>query len=220
MEHYRRLGEVCKFYQSIAPYFEYFENDKYFNEATNYVTRVRFGKRLWCVVGQEGSKLFLVSDLLISPSREYDNSKSKVTWATCSLRKWLNGEFINSQFSGRERAIIQTTKLEDSEDKIFLLSETDVKTYLEKYRICRSGFCRESIGNHVRECHSWWLRTTGNGKESEASKCVTADGQIKVERNREWLCIRPALVLDFSLLYDDSNVMNKYQEYFGDNKEN
>ena len=69
------------------------------------------------------------------------------TWETCSLRSWLNGEFLQSAFSVKEQAAILITEVDNStsqgysewnrdggnntEDQIFLLSYAEANSYLD-----------------------------------------------------------------------------------------
>lgn len=68
-----------------------------------------------------------------------------VTWAECSLRNWLNGDFIDSAFDGEERARIipvtnATADASDTQDSVFLLSLDELNTYLpdEEARIAEA----------------------------------------------------------------------------------
>ena len=74
--------------------------------------------------------------------------KFTVTWETCNARKWLNNVFLYSAFIEEERKAIPTTEVDNSDslgltkkqtvevnntqDRIFLLSNTEVKIYFEK----------------------------------------------------------------------------------------
>ena len=70
-----------------------------------------------------------------------------VTWEKCTLRTWLNGEFINNAFSTAEQAAILTTAVDNSktqshkkwwstnsgsntQDKVFLLSYAQASKFL------------------------------------------------------------------------------------------
>lgn len=74
--------------------------------------------------------------------KPYDNTEGKdITWEECSLRKWLNSEFLQSAFSDEECAAISLTMVDNSstqgysgwntnggnntEDYVFLLSVSE-----------------------------------------------------------------------------------------------
>ena len=77
--------------------------------------------------------------LLIADNTEYagpyHEKWGEVTWKTCTLRKWLNGDFYKSEFSEKEKKAIIETNLENpnnpeygtpggnnTKDRVFLLS--------------------------------------------------------------------------------------------------
>ena len=78
------------------------------------------------------------------PYNKGDNS-DKCTWEQCTLRIWLNGDFLNKAFSAKEQFAILITNVDNSsgqgysawdtiggnntQDKIFLLSYAEVKHF-------------------------------------------------------------------------------------------
>lgn len=65
----------------------------------------------------------------------FNKDHTSATWENCSLRAWLNDEFINTAFSDTEKAWISLTSLanpdnpeegtsggNDTADKVFILS--------------------------------------------------------------------------------------------------
>lgn len=74
------------------------------------------------------------------------NTEYDITWEKCTLRAWLNGEFLNKAFSATEQSAILMTKVDNSksqgysewntdggnntEDQIFLLSYAEANKYL------------------------------------------------------------------------------------------
>ena len=75
----------------------------------------------------------------------YNKEDVDVTWENCTLRAWLNGEFMNNAFSRTEQGAILTTMVDnskkqgygewrtnggnDTQDKIFLLSCAEAHLY-------------------------------------------------------------------------------------------
>lgn len=140
----------------------------------------------WEIICVEDGKALIISKYGLDV-KIYDTHKNGSTWETCSLRSWLNNEFLNDNFSDSEKKkIIKTIvtaddneKFEirggnDTEDKIFLLSIKEVEQYLttESSRECIPTeyaktvsdlfFDNNDDGKDDYECCAWWLRTVGD----------------------------------------------------------
>lgn len=167
----------------------------------------------WVVLDKADDKVLVLSTEALD-CKPYNNQDSDCTWATCSLRKWLNGTFYKAAFSNKERERIADTTVEahtnpdfstnpgmSTHDYIFLLSVEEVNQYLpyNSDRMCvpteyakeQGGFEEQSLGT----CW-WWLRTPGE-TSSDASS-INSDGTIDtddgtVSSNKG--CVRPAMWL-------------------------
>ena len=95
----------------------------------------------WKVLARDGDRVLVISRYILDCVR-YDEEYRRVTWETCTLRAWLNGEFLNSAFDAEEQLLIPTTHVtadrnpdfdvepgEDTEDKLFLLSIPEAEAY-------------------------------------------------------------------------------------------
>lgn len=104
---------------------------------------VKFADKNWRVLDKNGSRLLIISKKRGIASKEYNETEDDVTWETCTLRKWLNNDWISSAFSDAERAMIEETTVKnqntpiygtnggnDTVDKVFLLSINEVYKYL------------------------------------------------------------------------------------------
>ena len=76
----------------------------------------------------------------------YNTEYTDITWEKCTLRTWLNGDFLNKAFSAAEQSAILMTNVDNSksqgysewntdggnntEDRIFLLSYAEANRYL------------------------------------------------------------------------------------------
>ncbi|MBR5702019.1 MAG: hypothetical protein IKX47_06090, partial [Oscillospiraceae bacterium] len=49
----------------------------------------------WMVLARDGDRVLVISRYVLDCVR-YDEEYRRVTWETCTLRAWLNGEFLNS----------------------------------------------------------------------------------------------------------------------------
>lgn len=109
----------------------------------------------WIVLDCEGDRLLLISRYVLDAvpfNRDYAN----VTWETCTLRSWLNEEFINVAFSTEERAMIPQVQIKnfalegnarDTDDRVFCLSLDELVKYygLAYDRYSYFGYCKELI---------------------------------------------------------------------------
>ena len=95
----------------------------------------------WYVLDKDGDELLLMSVYLLDavPYHEEDTS---ITWDGCTLRQWMNNDFYNRAFDGKERQYILTSYLKnednpsfgtgggnDTADKVFVLSLGEVERY-------------------------------------------------------------------------------------------
>ncbi len=98
----------------------------------------------WMVLDVREDRALLISRYGLD-AKPYNTTKENVTWETCTLRKWLNGDFLNTAFTAVEqKRIIQTTVDNgnfqgnsawrasggnDTEDRIYLLSYREAEQY-------------------------------------------------------------------------------------------
>jgi hypothetical protein len=145
-----------------------------------------------------------------------------VTWGTCSLRQWLNSTFISNAFNDDEQKMIQTTKAtadknpyystslgEDTEDKLFLLSITEVEKYLgtdearkcvpTDYAIARGAYTNSNYTLDGKATCWWWLRSPGYGSSAAYVKYVGSVCNPGVDVNCSSMVVRPALWIDLSV---------------------
>ncbi len=105
----------------------------------------------WIVLDVQDGKALLLSKYGLDNQR-YNNKYEEVTWETCSLRAWLNNEFMKAAFSETEQPAILMTDVDNSDaqgfdwkavgvtenitggnntqDYIFLLSYAEANRYL------------------------------------------------------------------------------------------
>ena len=106
---------------------------------TAYTTK-SFGGYTWRVLDEQDGKVLLITEDIIE-QRPYNAAAEDVTWETCTLRTYLNGEFY-SKFSAQEQAMILETRNtnpdnqwygtdggNDTMDRVFLLSVEEVVKY-------------------------------------------------------------------------------------------
>ena len=98
----------------------------------------------WIVLNKKSNgTVFLLTKYAIE-LKSYHNKRDPVTWADCSLRKWLNEEFFDTAFDADEQDSIKVTEVTnnpnpvygtqggmDTRDRIFLLSIAQAGKYLD-----------------------------------------------------------------------------------------
>ena len=129
----------------------------------------------------EGHSRALVISRYGLDTKKYNEKGSNITWETCSLRAWLNGEFYDSAFSSEEKEQIRQVTVKnpnnpvygtkggkDTTDRIFLLSIEEAGKYFanNEARQCRPTEYAKSQKAFVWEDGDgtvmWWLRSPGN----------------------------------------------------------
>lgn len=165
----------------------------------------------WLVLKNDGSKALLISKYALDCQR-YNTSGRDVTWETCTLRRWLNGSFINSAFSAEEqKQILHTTVTADrnpssntdpgnnTTDKVFLLSRAECSQYLVlcDARSCEGTaycFAQGAAQQDVYGGCRWWLRSPAD--YSGCVICVNDDGTYAsagCSTFSDGITVRPAL---------------------------
>ncbi|MBQ4297717.1 MAG: serine/threonine protein kinase, partial [Clostridia bacterium] len=145
----------------------------------------------WIVLEKDGKFLLLISKYALE-CQQYNTSDTNVTWETCSLRKWLNGTFINNAFSTAEQNMIQSTTVtadinpsystspgNNTTDKVFLLSIAEVNKYFssDNARQCQgTAYCYAQGAYKASNGGRWWLRSPGF--YSHCAAYVLYDGSV------------------------------------------
>ena len=164
----------------------------------------------WIVLDVQGNRSLLVSKYGLD-AKPYNNTKyENTTWEQCTLRTWLNGEFLKTAFSEAEQGAILTTAVDNSkaqgysgystnggnntQDKIFLLSYAEAWKYFGSdaarqckptaYAVAQRAY--QSSGN----CW-WWLRSPGDYQDAAADVSPGGSRDFYVNFSNE--AVRPAL---------------------------
>jgi len=158
----------------------------------------------WIVIEKTKKSVLLLSKYALD-RLPYNKEYTSVTWETCSLRKWLNNDFVKSAFNKTEQGMIKTTTIEnfdnavyktaggnDTKDKVFLLSQLEMINsdfgFSENYddydmnRRCALAWYKnkEGSGNYQTAdgeytCF-WWLRSPGDN--ANFACIVLSDGYV------------------------------------------
>ena len=148
-------------------------------EFGNYIqgTNEQSDKIKWKVLDKQEDRLLLFS-LYGLENKEYNEqcNKKGSDWEYCSLRQWLNDEFLHNAFTQTEQDLIENTIIaadRDTEnndtnkektvtDKVFLISESEADKYFPsaKEKICYATAALRAQGDtFYRKC-MWWLRSS------------------------------------------------------------
>ena len=169
----------------------------------------------WQVLEKDGNRILVISRYALD-CQQYNTSYTSVTWETSSLRKWLNGTFLNAAFSAEEQAMIPSVSVSadknpsystspgnSTTDQVFLLSITEANKYfssdearkcaLTDYAIAQGAWTYNSNKVDGRAACWWWLRSPGGSSSSAAyvrSGSVYAGGFDVIY---DTVAVRPAL---------------------------
>lgn len=199
----------------------------YFNWGDESERYFRYEPIKWRVLDKTGDEAFLLSDLTLDMQEytefHYSDRDTSSFWELSTLRAWLNGNFYDRAFTPMEKDYIFTTDVvnagniesgasggDDTQDKVFLLSEDDVygscASYYgfsaswsneDKVRISKSSSFAKAMGllNNSNNCE-WWLRSPGQYEEdvTSVSDCGTVDIYGSAVGND--MGVRPALRLN------------------------
>ena len=165
----------------------------------------------WIVLAKEDNRILIISKYALD-CRPYNTSYTGVTWETCTLRKWLNNNFINSAFTADEKAMIPTVTVSAdknpnystnpgnaTQDQVFLLSITEANKYFSQckateYAVAGGAYVNSDNGN----CW-WWLRSPG--RDQSRAAYVNRDGdvsEIGCLVDFDYYAVRPALWIDLN----------------------
>lgn len=159
----------------------------------------------WIVIEKTKKSVLLLSKYALDRLPYNKGAYTSATWETCSLRKWLNNDFIKSAFNKTEQGMIKNTTVEnfdnalyktaggnDTKDKVFLLSQLEMINsdygFSENYddydvnRRCALAWYKTREGSDKYQTADgeytcwWWLRSPGN---NEGSACyLSNDGSV------------------------------------------
>ena len=140
----------------------------------------------WLVLDVQNGKALLISRCGLD-TQPYNTTSTDVTWETCTLRTWLNSDFLNAAFTDEERTLIATTTVDNSkkqcnsnwstnggkntQDQIFLLSYAEAEQYFSSnevrmcvptnYAVNRGAYRNKDSKVDGHAAGWWWLRSPG-----------------------------------------------------------
>ena len=172
----------------------------------------------WVVLEKKNGKILVISKFAFD-CEGYNRVFEHATWDTCSMRRWLNGDFMESTFSQDERDMMETIHIgkddvlyfdegEDrTNDKLFLLSDKEADKYFRtnEEKLARVTFYakRKNLWQTFDYYAHWWLRTESHdeigGTYVSSSGDISYCGGIIIsngfDRYYDHFGVRPAMYL-------------------------
>ena len=180
----------------------------------------------WRVLSVDGNDAFLLADQNLD-AKPYNEEDTDVTWATCTLRTWLNGTFLNTAFTSAEQTAIKNTTVvnednsyygteggENTTDKVYLLSIAEASntaygfngefnTESETRKAKNTAYAKECGASTCTSTEYegngyWWLRSPGLYSDSASSVLLDGYGGGWGFVYHDDTAVRPALHLNLS----------------------
>lgn len=145
---------------------------------------------------------------------QYHSSTKTTAWADCNLRYWLNNTFYQAAFSQKEKNYILTSTVEGCSDKVYILSQQEVRWYLsamggtwwlEGSKLCYTSNTetgRPIYKNDSSKGSSWWLRTPTTGENASVVGGLGVDPDTNKTSNGPTSKdngVRPAVLVSLNL---------------------
>ena len=181
----------------------------------------------WRVLSVNGTDAFLLADQNLD-AMPYNKENKSVTWATCTLRTWLNDKFLNTTFTSTEQAVIKNTTVvnndnpeygteggENTTDKMYLLSIAEASntaygfngefiTESETREAKNTAYAKErgvdtATSTEYEGKGFWWLRSPGDDSYRVAEVAYSGCGHsYGYDVVNVDTAVRPVLHLDLS----------------------
>ena len=173
----------------------------------------------WQIVDIKDGKALVISEEAIYVMEDICGNK-EYSWANSEVRKWLNDTFLGETFTEGERLLIEKTKVsldtanyanqgEETTDKIFLLSRSEVETYFDTLDEAKCILSKQAMhlwGAPDRELDYWtvadWtLRSVTANNKFEVVYCNDPTNKRIGEQHKydTYSVVRPAMWIDLSV---------------------
>ena len=161
----------------------------------------------WTVldVDSTNGKALLLSKYILD-AHVYNTEQARVSWATCTLRDWLNNTFYNAAFNSEEQSEIVTTHNAgsdlSSDDKVFCLTREESKSYIPVEADRRAVATQKAIDDGASvsvEKYGYWWNLTWNIDSYYRARMISSGGSSSNSRvDVAWVGVRPAMWVSFS----------------------
>ena len=169
----------------------------------------------WRVLAKEDNRILVISQYALDYKRYNTTYSENLTWETCTLRQWLNNDFLKAAFSNKEQAMIpivpvsadknpyySTTPGNTTQDRVFLLSIPEAEEYFPFSwdKQCKPTAHAEKVGaspNNSDFCN-WVLRTPGVSQPCVVFISKKGDVYEDGQGGNYHFFIRPVLWIDIT----------------------
>ena len=171
----------------------------------------------WLVLEVKDGKALVISKYALD-CKQYNTNYTDVTWEACTLRKWLNNDFLGAAFSAEEKAMIpivtvsadknpdySTNPGNATQDQVFLLSITEADKYFSSDSARQCKPTDYAVANGAWESGNgncwWWVREQSPGDTLPYVGYVDIVGNFYYyggSVDLDYSAVRPALWIDLS----------------------
>ena len=169
----------------------------------------------WRVLASEDGLATLISVKALD-CITFNAKREPVTWESCTLREWLNEDFLNAAFTQEERAALAVVNVPagvnpkystdfggDTQDRVYLLSIDEAERFFtsDEDRVCGTSAYASARGARTNDTGAcwWWLRSPGDETHDAAN--VNFDGSVYYAGygvSFSFCAVRPVIVLRLS----------------------
>ena len=162
----------------------------------------------WRVLAVENNRALIITDKLID-YKKYNEKYNDVTWENCSLRIWMNNEFLSSAFSTDQQKRIAVVTIQNpnnpkydtkggvaTQDKVFALSIPETIKYFSSYndrKAILTDYLQKAGLHKGNNSDFYWLRSPG----SLSARAAQVDNDGITDRIgryvTEKIAVRPAM---------------------------
>lgn len=162
----------------------------------------------WTVLAVDSvnGKALLLSKYILD-AHVYNAEKVSVSWATCTLRDWLNDTFYNAAFNSEEQSGIVTTHNAgsglSSDDKVFCLTQDESASYIPVESDRRAVATQKAIDDGVSapsedKYGNWWNLDWDVDSYYRVAMISAGGGLSSAQITITWMGVRPAIWVSFS----------------------
>ena len=172
----------------------------------------------WIVLDVQDGKTLLLSKYALD-TVQYNKDWIDMTWEKCSLRTWLNTDFLGKAFNEQEQSAVLMTQVDNSDaqrkneynttsgkntdDRVFLLSHHeafDLYFTSDEARMCvptdyaigKGAGVSDECQINGRATASWWLRSPA-GRQHMVSCVFNTGSDGTYSTDDSTVVVRPAL---------------------------
>ena len=181
----------------------------------------------WIVLEVQDGKALVISRYGLD-AVPYNTEPVDVTWENCTLRAWLNSDFLNAAFTPEEQAAIPVAEVDNSaaqgysewntnggnntQDQVFLLSWAEANRYFgvtrkknpgasvapTAYAAGKGAFTRAEALTEDGAEAGYWWLRSPGGVQFLAACVGTLGTLADYDVDQEIVCVRPAMWLDLN----------------------